>query len=98
QITCDTAFRGNLAQSIGIRAVRRADDQDNIDDPGEFPGGPLTVLRRVTNVFGVGSDNRGEPFLECFDDSSRIIDAECRLSNKSELFWVGNIEQRNLFR
>ena len=94
QIARHPAFGGDLAQPVRVRAVRRADDKDDIDDLGEFARRPLAVLRRVADVLGVGADDRRKARLQRLDDGARIIDAERRLGDEGELVGVGDLKPR----
>ncbi len=98
QIAGHPAFGRDLAQPIRIRAVRRADNEDNIDNLCEFPRRSLAILRCVADVLGVGADDRREAGLQRFDDGARIVDAEGGLGDKGELVRVGDLEPHDLFR
>ena len=63
QIARNAFFATDLTQAIGIRTVLGADDEDDVRYLGQFSHRGLAILRRIADVFGVGSDNRGKPFL-----------------------------------
>src|SRR5262249_951878 len=64
---------------------------------GQFPSGPLTVLRRVAYILSVWADDLRKPLFQALDDSARIIHAERGLGNKSELFGVADLNPGDFF-
>ncbi len=89
---------GDLAQAVGIRAVRGADDEDDVDDFRQFAGGTLTVLRRVADVLGVGADDRGKARLQGVDHRAGVVDAQRRLGDESQLVGVADRQALDLVR
>ena len=76
QIARDAGLGADLAQAVGIRAVLRADHQDDIDLLAEFAHRGLAILRGVADVLGLGTDDIGEaPFQRC-DDALGVVDAQ----------------------
>ena len=53
-----------FAQPIGIGAVRRSDDQDDIDQLGQRLHGILPVLRGVTDVFLMRALDVRKPLMQ----------------------------------
>ena len=76
KIARHAGFLGDLAQAVGIRAVFRADDEDQIGDAGKVAHRALAVLRGVADVARLRPDDVGEAPLQRLDQRAGVVDAE----------------------
>src|SRR5207244_11377391 len=76
QVGGNAGFNANLAQTIRVRAVLGADDEDHVDQLGQFEEGSLAVLCRVTDVLRPRTDDVLETAEERRDDSFGIVNTE----------------------
>ena len=88
---------GKLAQPIGIGRVGRAHHKDNITAAGQFANRVLAILRGITDIVFAGPFESRKSLAERIDDRLRIIDRECRLSDKRKIFRIAHLEVSSLF-
>src|SRR6185312_6263262 len=58
------AQRRDLAQAVGVRARRAADDDDDVDRRGDRLDRVLAILRRVADIVAARADDRRKARLE----------------------------------
>ncbi len=86
----------DLDQAVGVRGVRRPDHEDQVTLAGELLDGDLAVGRRVTDVVGLGADDRREPRPQGGDDLRRLVDREGRLGDEGDPVGIGHLEALDL--
>src|SRR5207344_3671395 len=69
----NTAIRRDLAQPVGVGAVRAADNDHDIGGSGHEFHGILAILRGVADVVLLGTDDPREATLEGGNDSGGIV-------------------------
>src|SRR5262245_2538849 len=92
QVGGDASFDADLTQAIGVRAVLRADDENNIYQLGQFEQGRLTVLCCIADILRAGPDNVLEAPEQRRNDPLCVIDAEGRLRHICDRRILGQIE------
>src|SRR5215216_2012887 len=84
----DPAVLSQLTETVAVRAIRRADDQDHIDQLRKLLDRVLAVLRRVADIFLMRALDPGEAAMQRGDDVAALIDAERRLGHVREMLMV----------
>src|SRR5262249_3565703 len=80
-------------KAIRIRAVRRPNDQNEVDIFRHLLDRFLAILRRVANVVTRGSLYRWEFLTETRNDFLRVVEAEGRLRKERKLLRVFDFER-----
>ena len=86
----------DLAQPIGIGTVLGANHQDNVHELREFADRGLPVLRGVTDVARLRTDDVGKSAMQRCDDAAGIVDAERRLRDVGDRRVVRQIERSDV--
>ena len=98
QVARLAGFDADLAQSVGVGAVPRADDEDHVGELRELAHRALAILRRITDVADVGPDDVDETLLERRDDGARIVDAQRRLRDVGDRRIAWEVDRRDVGR
>ena len=75
----------HLDQAVGVGGVGRADHEDQVALAGQLLDRDLAVGRRVTDVVGLGADDRRELGPQGGDDLGGLVDREGRLGDEGDL-------------
>src|SRR6185437_14046243 len=93
----NASFDPNLAESIGIGAVRRSDHKYDVYQLGEFEQGSLAILRRIANVLCTGAYDVLKAAKQGCDDAARIVDAKRSLRHVRDRGVLGKVQGIDVF-
>ena len=96
QVGGGAVLAGDLDQAVGVRGVGRADHEHQVALAGELLDRDLAVGGRVTDVVGLGADDRRELGAQGGDDLGRLVDRERRLGDEGDPLGVGDLERVDL--
>ena len=74
EITRDAALFPDFPKPVGVRTVRRPDDENHVDQLRQGLDRILTILRGVTDVFLMRPLDVGEPMMQRLDDIAAFIE------------------------
>lgn len=94
QISRGAIFFCHFTQTVGIRARRAANDEDDVGHLGQLLDGILPVLRGVADVVFLGADDRREAGFQGGDDFFCIVDREGRLRHVGEAVGIVDLQFR----
>ena len=77
-------------QSIGIRTVLRADDQQQFGVRRDVLNRHLSILSCIADILRVGPFNVGELAAQGFDDVFGLVETECGLGEIGDAVWIGD--------